>query len=70
MKKILGFIFRSAPLSVGIIICLTALSFLINFTEYASLEEINSSDFLTFFFLSIIGIPTLLFGINKITEDS
>lgn len=69
MKNSLGFFIRALPLTLGLILSLTALSFLVSFTDTAELSEIAEEDFLSFVVLAFIGIPTLLFGIDKLSTD-
>lgn len=70
MKELLSFFVKALPLSLGLILSLTALSFLIGFTDGAHLSNIGEDDFVTFLVLAIVGIPTLLFGIKKLSCDS
>lgn len=69
MKELLNFFVKALPLSLGLILSLTALSFLIGFTDGARLSDIGEEDFVTFLILAIVGIPTLLFGIKKLSSD-
>lgn len=69
MKELLGFFIKSIPMALGLILSLTALSFLVNFTDNAHLSSIGEEDFVTFAALAIVGIPTLLFGIRKLSSD-
>lgn len=70
MKNFMSFFLRALPLSLGLILCLTALSFLVSFTGAEQLTDIAEEGFLTFVVLSIAGIPTLLFGIIKLSNES
>lgn len=67
MKEHITYLSKSILLAIGVILCLSALSFLIKFTDYASLENIKESDFLTFIVLTLVGIPTLMLGIHKLS---
>lgn len=69
MKELMSFILKSLLFSVGLILCLTALSFLVNFTDSARLSNMEEEDFITFVFLFLVGIPTLLFGIKKLSNE-
>lgn len=70
MKELFRFIVKAFPLTFGLIISLTGLSFLVSFTDSASLSSISDEDFIAFVLLSTVGIPTLLFGINKLSNAS
>ena len=69
MKELLRFFIKSLPLSLGLILSLAALSFLVNFTDSAGLSSIGEEDFITFAALAVVGIPTLLFGIRKLSSN-
>lgn len=69
MKELLSFFVRAIPLSIGLIISLVALSFLVSFTDNAGLSDIGEENFVTFLILAFVGIPTLLFGIKKLSSD-
>lgn len=69
MKELLSFFVKALPLSLGLILSLTALSFLVGFTDSARLSDIGEEDFVTYLVLAIVGIPTLLFGIKKLSSD-
>ncbi|BCO31169.1 hypothetical protein TspCOW1_12720 [Thiohalobacter sp. COW1] len=69
MKELLNFYVKALPITLGLIFSLTALSFLIDFTDSARLSDIGEEDFLTFLILAIVGIPTLLFGIKKLSSE-
>lgn len=69
MKELLSFFLKALPLSLGLILSLTALSFLVGFTDSARLANIGEEDFVTFLVLAIVGIPMLLFGIKKLSSD-
>lgn len=65
MKGFFRFILRALPFTVGLILCLTALTFLVEFTDYGAEET-----FFTFAGIAIIGIPLLLYGIRALSPDN
>ncbi len=60
MKSLLFFFVKTLPFTLGVILVLTSLAFLV---------EIESEDFWAFVFFAIIGIPTLLYGIKKAANE-
>ena len=66
MKHFFKFVLRSLPLVIGLILTLTALAFLVGFANSPSLENFEESEFTMFVVFSILGIPTLLFGIDRL----
>ena len=67
MKKFYNSFKKSLPFTTGIILILTSLSFLAEFTTEGL--EFESDEYLIFIFFALIGIPTLLFGINKLSNE-
>ena len=61
MKSLFFFFIKTLPFTIGVVLVLTALAFLI---------DIESEDFWLFVFFTIIGIPTLLYGIEKMSEGN
>jgi hypothetical protein len=59
MKSLLSFFVKTLPFTLGVIFVLTSLAFLV---------ELESEDFWAFVFFAIIGIPMLLYGINKVSN--
>jgi len=64
MNESLKFLFRAFLLTVGLILCLAALS---NLVIYTNGPRYNDDSMVWFVLLSVIGIPTLLFGIRKLS---
>ena len=63
------FFLKSFPLTIGVILTLLALSFLVQFVENgAYLSDIEDEDIWAFIFFAVVGVPTLLFGVNKLAE--
>jgi hypothetical protein len=56
MKSLFFFFIKTLPFALGVVLVLTSLAFLVDF---------ENEDFWAFVFFAIIGIPTLLYGINK-----
>lgn len=69
MRELLRFSVRALPLTLGLVLVLTALSFLVGFADGAHPSKFAEEDFVTFVLLSIVGIPMLLFGIKKLSND-
>lgn len=65
MKDFFRFVVRALPFTAGLILCLTALTYLVEFTDYGA-EEV----FITFVGIATIGIPTLLYGIRALSNQS
>jgi hypothetical protein len=62
MKSLFFFFIKTLPFALGVVLVLTSLTFLVEFVDYVDFEN---EDFWLFVFFAIIGIPTLLYGINK-----
>jgi hypothetical protein len=65
MKSIYSFFIKTLPFALGVVLVLTSLAFLVQVLDYVDFNE----DFLAFVFFAIIGIPTLLYGINKASNE-
>ncbi len=70
MKELISFVIKALPFTVGLILSLTALSFLVGFTDSARLSKMGDDDFIAFVVLSIVGFPTLLFGMKQLSKES
>lgn len=70
MKNFLTFALRSFPLVIGLILTLVGLSFLIGFATDISVQKFEENDFTLFVVFMIIGIPTVLFGIERLASDT
>lgn len=69
MKNFFQFFIRSIPLTIGLILTLFALGFLVQFVERgAYLSNFGNEDIWGFIFFAAVGVPTLLFGVNKLAE--
>ena len=69
MKNFFQFFIRSIPLTIGLILTLFALGFLVQFVESgAYLSNFGNEDIWGFIFFAAVGVPTLLFGVNKQAE--
>lgn len=67
MKEFLQFMVRAIPFTVGLILCLTALTYLIQFTDH----DYNSGEsFLIFVGLAAAGIPVILYGIQRLSNEA
>ncbi|MFZ2169921.1 MAG: hypothetical protein WAW61_09835 [Methylococcaceae bacterium] len=69
MRNFVQFFIKSIPLIIGLILTLFALSFLVQFVEGgADLSNFGNEDIWGFIFFAVAGVPTLLFGVNKLAE--
>ena len=69
MRNFFQFFSKSIPLTIGLILTLFALSFLIQFVENgAFLSDIDSKDIWGFIIFAMVGVPTLLYGVNKLAD--
>lgn len=69
MKNFAQFFIKSIPLTIGLILTLFALSFLVQFVERgAHLSDIDNEDIWGFIFFAVAGVPTLLYGVNKLSD--
>lgn len=67
MKDFIRLFLRALPFVIGLIFTLTALSFLISFSESPSIGRIfDDGEFFVFVTLAVIGLPLTLFGINRL----
>jgi len=68
MKLFLRFWIRAIPFTVGIALSLIALSFLVAFYDYGlDFDEEEIWIFLIFF---LAGFPLLVFGLNKLSDQT
>jgi len=63
MKSLFFFFIKTLPFAIGVVLVLTSLAFLVEF-----LDDVDFA-FRAFVFFAIIGIPTLLYGINKASNE-
>lgn len=70
MKVLISFVVKALPFTAGLILSFTALSFLVGFSDSARFSHMGDEDFIAFVVLSILGIPTLLFGMQKLSNES
>lgn len=68
MKNFIQFFRKSTPLTIGVILVLFSLGFLVQLVENGELFSADSNDIWGFIFFAMIGVPTLLFGVNKLAE--
>lgn len=70
MKSRVDIFKSSLPLAMGLIICMTALAFLVAFTGQADFSDLSSEaiqNLMAFFVLMIVGVPTLVLGIERVS---
>lgn len=65
MKALFFFFIKTLPFTLGVVLILTSLAFLVQVLDYVDFDE----NFFAFVFFAIIGIPTLLYGINKASNE-
>jgi predicted membrane chloride channel (bestrophin family) len=69
VKLFAHFVIRSLPMVAGIILTLTALAFLIAFTDNASFDRLEDEEFWGFVLFALGGLPLTLFGINLLSNE-
>ncbi len=69
MKDFFSLFLRSLPFVMGIILTLTAVSFLIEFASQASVSNLDEVEYWAFVIFAVIGIPLTLFGINRLSRN-
>lgn len=67
MKDFFYFFLRAIPFTIGLILCLISLTYLVQFTSHSySAEE----TLYMFIGLAAVGIPTILFGISRLSSET
>lgn len=76
MKNFARFFAKSLPFVAGIICTLTALAFLVSLLvelsshpKYFSKSILDQEKFWAFVTFAVIGLPLILFGINRLSSD-
>ena len=71
MKQFFTLFIKALPFTIGVILILISLAFLVDFTEQSlDLEDLGDQEFLAFIIFSLVGIPMLLFGINIASNEN
>ena len=71
MKSFLTFFIKLLPFTVGVVLTLTSLAYLADFTDQSlDFGDLVDEEFLAFVFFAVIGVPMLLFGINKASNEN
>ncbi len=71
MKSFINLFLKTLPFTVGVILVLTSLAFLATFTDqHLDFGDLEDEEFWAFVVFAVIGIPILLFGINKGSNDN
>ena len=66
MKNFFQFFVSALPFTAGLILCLISLTYLVQFTD-----DIYEEEYLHMFVcIAALGIPTILFGMRKLSSDS
>ena len=68
MKLFLRFWFRAIPFTVGIALSLIALCFLVAFYDYGL--DFDEEDIWIFLIFFLAGFPLLIYGLNKLSDQS
>ena len=68
MKPYFNFFVKVLPFTAGIIFTLISLSFLVEFIGRGL--DFDDEAFFVFIVFAVIGIPTLLFGLNKASSEN
>lgn len=66
MKPLYELFIKVFPFTIGVILILTSLAFLADFTDHL---DFGDEAFWGFVFFAVIGIPILLFGIDRASND-
>ena len=61
------FIVKALPFTAGVILLLVGMAYLL---EFVNDLRIGEEDFWSFVFFFAIGLPTVLYGINKLSAES
>ncbi len=67
MKTLFSLWWRSFPFTIGMALSLIALCFLVRFYDYGL--EFDSEYIWLFVLFFLVGFPTLIFGIEKLSND-
>ena len=69
MKRALSFLIKTLPFALGVVLVLTSLAFLVEFTDQRlHIGDLEDEEFWAFVFFAMIGVPTLLYGIKKASD--
>jgi ABC-type phosphate transport system permease subunit len=70
MKIFFTLVFKALPFSIGMILILTALCFLVEFADQLPYpEDEGVRAFWSFVALTLVGIPTIVCGMNKLSKE-
>jgi len=71
VKSFLTFFIKVLPFTVGVVLILTSLAFLVDFTDQnLDFGDLGDEEFWAFVFFAVFGVPMLLFGINKASNEN
>ena len=68
MKSFIKYFFNALPLTLGMILTLLALSFLVKFYDYGL--DFEEPEFWIFGGLFILGFPLLIWGTNRLADKA
>ena len=70
MNELFSFFIRTLPFTLGIILVLTSLAFMVEAITYGFyIEALGYEEFWMFFLFALIGVPTLLYGISNASKE-
>jgi hypothetical protein len=68
MRSFFGFFFGALPFTIGIILTLTSLTLLADFADQSiGFHDFLDKQFFGFVFFAFLGIPWLLFGVERLS---
>lgn len=70
MKKFFRFFVTAIPFTVGMLLSLIALCFLLKFYVRGCDFDSRSGEFWGFLIFFVVGFPSMIFGINKLSEKT
>ena len=68
MKEFFRFFVTAIPFTVGMLLSLIALCFLVEFYDRGL--DFDNGEFWVFVIFFVVGFPSMIFGINKLSEKT
>lgn len=70
MSSFINTILRSFPFAIGVVLVLTSLAYLAEFSgQIYGLNNFDDEEFLAFLVFALIGIPVLIYGIDVLSSE-
>ena len=70
MKEFFRFFVTAIPFTVGMLLSLIALCFLLKFYDSGFELHRHGNEFWCFVIFFVVGFPSMIFGINKLSEKT